>query len=227
MTQTTPTETAAGDAETYDAGALQEKWRAVWDELEPFTADDDSPREKRYALTMFPYPSGDLHMGHAEVFALHDVVARYWRFRGYEVMNPIGWDSFGLPAENAAIRGGEHPSTYTYANIETQAASMRHYGLAFDWSRRLHTSDPEYYRWTQWLFTRFRERGLAYRKNSAVNWCPQDQTVLANEQVVDGACERCGAEVTKRELGAGPLALAVDHLLVGQHGLVVRAPVDR
>ena len=200
MTQTTPSETASGDAETYDAVALQDKWRPVWDAAEPFTADDDSPREKRYALTMFPYPSGDLHMGHAEVFALHDVVARYWRFRGYEVMNPIGWDSFGLPAENAAIRNDEHPSTYTYANIETQAASMRHYGLAFDWSRRLHTSDPEYYRWTQWLFTRFRERGLAYRKNSAVNWCPQDQTVLANEQVVDGACERCGAEVTKREL---------------------------
>ncbi len=200
MTQTTPPDTATGDAETYDAVALQEKWRAVWDEREPFTADDDSPREKRYALTMFPYPSGDLHMGHAEVFALHDVVARYWRFRGYEVMNPIGWDSFGLPAENAAIRNDEHPSTYTYANIETQAASMRHYGLAFDWSRRLHTSDPEYYRWTQWLFTKFRERGLAYRKNSAVNWCPQDQTVLANEQVVDGVCERCGAEVTKREL---------------------------
>ncbi len=195
MSQTQDTET-----DTYDAVALQEKWRAVWDEREPFTADDDSPREKRYALTMFPYPSGDLHMGHAEVFALHDVVARYWRFRGYEVLNPIGWDSFGLPAENAAIRNDSHPASYTYDNIETQASSMRHYGLSFDWSRRLHTSDPEYYRWTQWLFTRFRERGLAYRRNSPVNWCPVDQTVLANEQVVDGACERCGAVVTKREL---------------------------
>jgi leucyl-tRNA synthetase len=188
------------EAATYDVAAVQAKWLPVWDQLDPFRADDSSPKEKRYALTMFPYPSGDLHMGHAEVFALHDVIARYWRFRGYEVLNPMGWDSFGLPAENAAIRNNEHPATYTYANIETQAASMRNYGLSFDWSRRLHTSDPEYYRWTQWLFLKFRERGLAYRKNSPVNWCPNDQTVLANEQVVDGMCERCGAEVTKREL---------------------------
>ncbi len=188
------------EAATYDVAAVQAKWQPVWEQLEPFRADDSSAKEKRYALTMFPYPSGDLHMGHAEVFALHDVIARYWRFRGYEVLNPMGWDSFGLPAENAAIRNNEHPSTYTYANIETQAASMSNYGLAFDWSRRLHTSDPGYYRWTQWLFLKFRERGLAYRKNSPVNWCPNDQTVLANEQVVDGMCERCGAEVTKREL---------------------------
>ncbi len=149
---------------------------------------------------MFPYPSGDLHMGHAEVTALHDVIARYWWQRGYEVLNPMGWDSFGLPAENAAIRNDEHPATYTYANIETQFESFRKYAVSFDWSRRLHTSDPEYYRWTQWLFLKLRERGLAYRKNSPVNWCPNDQTVLANEQVVDGTCERCGAEVTKREL---------------------------
>ncbi|WP_139978346.1 leucine--tRNA ligase [Nocardioides litoris] len=189
---------------SYDVAAVEAKWQQVWDELQPFVADDaavaSGEREKRYALTMFPYPSGDLHMGHAEVTALHDVMARYWRFRGYEVMNPMGWDSFGLPAENAAIRNDEHPATYTYANIETQYESFRKFGLSFDWSRRLHTSDPEYYRWTQWLFLRFRERGLAYRKNSPVNWCPNDQTVLANEQVVDGACERCGATVTKREL---------------------------
>ncbi|MGO4256772.1 leucine--tRNA ligase [Marmoricola sp. RAF53] len=184
----------------YDVHATEAKWLPVWEKLDPFRADDDSPREKRYALTMFPYPSGDLHMGHAEVTALHDVIARYWWLRGYEVMNPMGWDSFGLPAENAAIRNNEHPATYTYANIETQAASFKKYGISFDWSRRLHTSDPEYYRWTQWLFLKFRERGLAYRKNSPVNWCPNDQTVLANEQVVDGMCERCGAEVTKREL---------------------------
>jgi leucyl-tRNA synthetase len=194
-------EQAADQAGTaYDVATIQRKWQAIWDEVDPFTAEDESPREKRYALTMFPYPSGDLHMGHAEVMALHDVVARYWWQRGYEVLNPMGWDSFGLPAENAAIRNDEHPATYTYANIETQYASFRHYACAFDWSRRLHTSDPEYYRWTQWLFLKFRERGLAYRKNSPVNWCPNDQTVLANEQVVDGRCERCGAEVTKREL---------------------------
>ncbi|KQQ44201.1 leucine--tRNA ligase [Nocardioides sp. Leaf307] len=199
MTQDRTTH-AETEAATYDVVATEEKWQRVWEELDPFRADDDSPREKRYALTMFPYPSGDLHMGHAEVFALHDVIARYWRMRGFEVLDPMGWDSFGLPAENAAIRNDEHPATYTYANIETQAASMRRYGLAFDWSRRLHTSDPEYYRWTQWLFLKFRERGLAYRRKSPVNWCPNDQTVLANEQVVDGACERCGAVVTKRDL---------------------------
>ncbi len=188
------------EAATYDVAGAQQKWRAVWEELDPFRAADDGVRERRYALTMFPYPSGDLHMGHAEVMALHDVIARYWWQQGYDVLNPIGWDSFGLPAENAAILRDENPATYTYANIETQAESLRRYGVSFDWSRRLHTSDPEYYRWTQWLFLRFRERGLAYRKFSPVNWCPHDQTVLANEQVVDGFCERCGAEVTKREL---------------------------
>lgn len=151
-------------------------------------------------LDMFPYPSGDLHMGHAEAFVMGDVVARYWRLRGYDVMHPIGWDSFGLPAENAAIARDAHPADWTYANIETQARSFKRYGLSLDWSRRLHTSDPEYYRWTQWLFLRFYERGLAYRKDSFVNWCPDDQTVLANEQVVQGLCERCGAVVTKRNL---------------------------
>jgi leucyl-tRNA synthetase len=184
----------------FDVKAVQDKWLKVWEDLDPFRALADDSRERRYALTMFPYPSGDLHMGHGEVFALHDVVARYWWQRGYNVLNPIGWDSFGLPAENAAIRRNEDPATWTYANIQTQAESMKRYGLAFDWSRRLHTSDPDYYRWTQWLFLRFYDRGLAYRKASYVNWCPNDQTVLANEQVVAGRCERCGAEVTKREL---------------------------
>ncbi|UFU04954.1 leucine--tRNA ligase [Ruania halotolerans] len=199
MSETRSTEPAG-----YDAHAMEAKWLPVWEELEPFRADNAAvlagERAKKYALTMFPYPSGDLHMGHAEVTALHDVMARYWWLRGFEVMNPMGWDSFGLPAENAAIRSGEHPATYTYANIETQAASFKKFGISFDWSRRLHTSDPEYYRWTQWLFLQLRERGLAYQKYSPVNWCPNDQTVLANEQVIDGACERCGAEVTKREL---------------------------
>ena len=184
----------------YDFNAMQAKWRPVWEKLDPFKAKDDGSAERRYALTMFSYPSGDLHMGHGEVFALHDVLARYWFQQGYDVLNPIGWDSFGLPAENAAIKRNEHPATYTYANIETQAESIRRYALSFDWSRRLHTSDPEYYKWTQWLFLRFFEKGLAYRKASFVNWCPNDQTVLANEQVVQGRCERCGFEVTKREL---------------------------
>ena len=184
----------------YDVKEVEARWRAVWDDLRPFTASDDSEREKRYALTMFPYPSGDLHMGHAEVTALHDVIARYWWQRGYEVLNPMGWDSFGLPAENAAIRNDAHPADYTYGNIATQLESFQRYGVSFDWSRRFNTSDPSYYRWTQWLFLRLREAGLAYRKNSPVNWCPRDQTVLANEQVIEGFCERCGAEVTKREL---------------------------
>ncbi|WP_219924488.1 leucine--tRNA ligase [Nocardioides campestrisoli] len=189
---------------SYDVASVEAKWRGVWDELQPFKADDEAVasgrKEKRYALTMFPYPSGDLHMGHAEVTALHDVIARYWWQRGYEVLNPMGWDSFGLPAENAAIRNDAHPADYTYGNIATQLESFQRYAVSFDWSRRFNTSDPSYYRWTQWLFLKFHEKGLAYRKNSPVNWCPQDQTVLANEQVVDGACERCGAEVTKREL---------------------------
>ncbi|WP_420323468.1 leucine--tRNA ligase [Kribbella speibonae] len=193
-------EDASIDRGGYDFNTMQAKWRPVWEKLDPFKAKDDGSAERRYALTMFSYPSGDLHMGHAEVFALHDVLARYWFQQGYDVLNPIGWDSFGLPAENAAIKRNEHPATYTYANIETQAESIRRYALSFDWSRRLHTSDPEYYRWTQWLFLRLYERGLAYRKASYVNWCPNDQTVLANEQVVQGRCERCGWEVTKREL---------------------------
>jgi leucyl-tRNA synthetase len=184
----------------YDFEVMQAKWRPVWEKLDPFRARDDGSAERRYALTMFPYPSGDLHMGHGEVFALHDVLARYWFQQGYDVLNPIGWDSFGLPAENAAIRRNENPAQYTYANIETQAESIRRYAISFDWSRRLATSDPEYYRWTQWLFLRFYERGLAYRKASYVNWCPHDQTVLANEQVIQGRCERCGCLVTKREL---------------------------
>ncbi|MEA5155097.1 leucine--tRNA ligase [Raineyella sp.] len=185
---------------TYDAVAAQQRWQAFWEQDGTFVPLDDGSRERRYVLDMFPYPSGDLHMGHAEAFVMGDIVARYWKLRGYDVMHPIGWDSFGLPAENAAIKRNAHPSEWTYKNIETQARSFKRYGLSVDWSRRLHTSDVEYYRWTQWLFLRFFERGLAYRKDSMVNWCPNDQTVLANEQVVQGHCERCGALVTKRKL---------------------------
>jgi leucyl-tRNA synthetase len=184
----------------YDAVAAQQRWQAFWEEDQTFVARDDGSAERRYVLDMFPYPSGDLHMGHAEAFVMGDVVARYLRLRGYDVLHPIGWDAFGLNAENAAISRNADPAEWTYANIETQATSFRRYGLSFDWSRRLHTCDPEYYRWTQWLFLRFRDRGLAYRKAGWVNWCPQDQTVLANEQVVAGLCERCGSVVTKRQL---------------------------
>jgi leucyl-tRNA synthetase len=192
--------TEQAERTSYDAAVAQERWQAYWEEHQTFAARDDGARERRYMLDMFPYPSGDLHMGHAEAFVMGDVVARYWRLRGYDVLHPIGWDSFGLPAENAAIQRNTNPAEWTYANIETQANSFRRYGLSFDWTRRLHTSDPDYYRWTQWLFLMFRDRGLAYRKASFVNWCPKDQTVLANEQVVAGMCERCGSQVTKREL---------------------------
>ena len=179
---------------------VEEHWQEVWETLGVFRARDDGAHERRYLLTMFPYPSGDLHMGHAEVFALEDVVARYWRQLGHDVLNPIGWDSFGLPAENAAIRRDEHPEVFTETNIATQARSIRRYGVSFDWSRRLQTSDPAFMRWTQWLFVRLVERGLAYRATAPVSWCPQDGTVLAHEQVVDGACERCATPVVRRDL---------------------------
>lgn len=184
----------------YDIVEAQEKWQKFWEENATFATCDDGSRPRRYVLDMFPYPSGDLHMGHAEAYAMGDVPARLWRMQGFDVMHPIGWDSFGLPAENAAIRNNEHPAHWTYENIDTQKRSFKRYGLSLDWSRELHTSDPEYYRWTQWLFLRFHERGLAYRKDSYVNWCPKDMTVLANEQVVNGECERCHTPVTKRKL---------------------------
>lgn len=196
------TSATAGDEPTrYDFEAIQERWLPVWDELAPFRSglpDDDRP--KKYVLDMFPYPSGDLHMGHAEAYALGDVIARYWVQQGFNVMHPIGWDAFGLPAENAAIRRGEDPVRWTYDNIAQQKSSMRRYACSFDWDRVLNTCDPEYYRWNQWFFLEMYKRGLAYRKASNVNWCPQCQTVLANEQVVAGQCERCDTNVTKKKL---------------------------
>jgi leucyl-tRNA synthetase len=194
--------TAADNADRYDPRAVQDKGQQRWAATDIFRASDDpaDPRPRKYVLDMFPYPSGDLHMGHAEAYALGDAMARYYNLRGYNVLHPIGWDAFGLPAENAAIRNNTHPADWTYKNVETQAASFRQYGVSFDWSRRLQTCDPEYYRWTQWLFLRFYERGLAYRADGYVNWCPVDQTVLANEQVINGKCERCGSEVIRRAL---------------------------
>ncbi|MEV8338367.1 leucine--tRNA ligase [Leucobacter sp. NPDC077196] len=201
------TEQQERDAEGYDFQAIQDRWLPVWDELKPFEVDTEgasapgAARPKKYVLDMFPYPSGDLHMGHAEAFCFGDVLARYWRGRGYDVLHPIGWDSFGLPAENAAIKRGVDPREWTYANIAQQKASFRLYAPSFDWSRVLHTSDPEYYKWNQWLFLKMYEKGLAYRKASWVNWDPVDQTVLANEQVLaDGTSERSGAMVVKKKL---------------------------
>jgi leucyl-tRNA synthetase len=190
------------DEEVYDFAAIQAKWQPIWEELEPFRTDDpDDTRPRKYVLDMFPYPSGDLHMGHAEVYALGDIVARYWRQQGFTVLHPIGWDSFGLPAENAAIKRGIDPRGWTYDNIAQQKKSMKLYAASFDWSRELHTSDPEYYKWNQWLFLQLYKKGLAYRKDSWVNWDPIDQTVLANEQVLsDGTSERSGAVVVKKKL---------------------------
>ena len=185
----------------YNVAGIQDKWLPIWDELKPFdSGNPEDPRPKKYVLDMFPYPSGDLHMGHAEAYALGDVIARYWAQRGYNVMHPIGWDAFGLPAENAAIKRGLDPRNWTYENIAQQKTSMRRYACSFDWDRVLQTCDPIYYRWNQWLFLEFYKRGLAYRKNSNVNWCPSCQTVLANEQVVQGLCERCDTSVTKKAL---------------------------
>ena len=190
-----------GDSTDYDFARIQDTWLPRWDESKPFaTGDADDTRPRKYVLDMFPYPSGDLHMGHAEAYALGDVIARYWRQQGFNVLHPIGWDSFGLPAENAAIKRGVDPRKWTYENIEQQRQSMRRYAASFDWDRVIRTSDPEYYRWNQWLFLKLYEKGLAYRKASWVNWCPFDQTVLANEQVIDGHCERCDNIVEKKKL---------------------------
>ena len=187
--------------EAYDIQYVQEKWLPIWDKLEPFKSGrSDDSRPKKYVLDMFPYPSGDLHMGHAEAYALGDVIARYWIQKGFNVMHPIGWDAFGLPAENAAIKRNEDPRAWTYENIAVQKASMRKLACSFDWDRVLHTCDPEYYKWNQWLFLEMYKKGLAYRKDSPVNWCPSCQTVLANEQVVAGLCERCDTAVTKKKL---------------------------
>jgi leucyl-tRNA synthetase len=187
--------------QAYDFAYVQEKWLPIWDAIEPFKSGRaDDKRPKKYVLDMFPYPSGDLHMGHAEAYALGDVIARYWIQKGFNVMHPIGWDAFGLPAENAAIKRNEDPRIWTYENIATQKASMRRYACSFDWDRVFNTCDPEYYKWNQWLFIELHKRGLAYRKDSAVNWCPGCQTVLANEQVVAGLCERCDTAVTKKKL---------------------------
>jgi leucyl-tRNA synthetase len=187
--------------EAYDIQYVQEKWLPIWDKLEPFKSGrSDDNRPKKYVLDMFPYPSGDLHMGHAEAYALGDVIARYWIQKGFNVMHPIGWDAFGLPAENAAIKRNEDPRAWTYENIAVQKASMRRFACSFDWDRVLHTCDPEYFKWNQWLFLEMYKKGLAYRKDSPVNWCPSCQTVLANEQVVAGLCERCDTAVTKKKL---------------------------
>lgn len=184
----------------YNPQEIEEKWQKIWEEQELFKVDNDSDRPTKYILEMFPYPSGDIHMGHARNYSIGDVMARYWRMKGYDVLHPMGWDAFGLPAENAAIKHKSHPAKWTYANIETQKSSFKRMGFSYDWDRQVVACDPEYYRWGQWMFLKFWEKGLVERRNNPVNWCPSCKTVLANEQVTEGRCWRCDSEVEKRPL---------------------------
>ena len=185
----------------YDPQRIEEHWQAEWERAGANRAPEDRSRPKKYVLEMFPYPSGDIHMGHVRNYTIGDVIARQATMAGFEVLHPIGWDAFGLPAENAAIKNATHPATWTYANIEKQASSFKRMGFSYDWNRTVKTCDVDYYRWGQWIFLKFWERGLVERKSSAVNWCPGCATVLANEQVVgDGLCWRCKSAVEKREL---------------------------
>ncbi|MGQ9497343.1 MAG: leucine--tRNA ligase [Desulfotomaculales bacterium] len=179
---------------------IEPKWRQQWEAADLYATPDFSDRPKYYCLVMFPYPSGKLHMGHVRNYAIGDVVARYKRMRGYDVLHPMGWDAFGLPAENAAIQHGIHPADWTRDNINAMREQLKQLGVSYDWRREVATCHPGYYRWTQWLFLKFFEHGLAYKKKAPVNWCPSCATVLANEQVVGGGCERCKTPVERREL---------------------------
>lgn len=189
-----------GDFPVYDAEAIETKWQRVWEEQNLYKTEEDSSRPKKYVLEMFPYPSGDLHMGHARNYTIGDAMARQARMRGFDVLHPMGFDAFGLPAENAAIKHNTQPSVWTHKNIDQAVKTMFRMGFAYDKDRMFNTCDPEYYKWGQWIFLKMLEKGLVYRATSPVNWCPNDKTVLANEQVVNGKCWRCGAVPEKREL---------------------------
>lgn len=189
-----------GDFPAYDAEAIETKWQRVWEEQNLYKTEEDSSRPKKYVLEMFPYPSGDLHMGHARNYTIGDAMARQARMRGFDVLHPMGFDAFGLPAENAAIKHNTQPSVWTHKNIDQAVKTMFRMGFAYDKDRMFNTCDPEYYKWGQWIFLKMLVKGLVYRATSPVNWCPNDKTVLANEQVVNGKCWRCGAVPEKREL---------------------------
>src|SRR5213082_1303158 len=202
--------------ESYDPAAIERAAQRYWDERHAFEVREDATRPKFYCLSMLPYPSGRLHMGHVRNYTIGDVLARYLRMQGYNVLQPMGWDAFGLPAENAAISNGVPPARWTRENISHMRAQLKSLGFAIDWRRELATCDPDYYRWNQWLFLRMLERGIAYRKNGVVNWDPVDQTVLANEQVIDGKGWRSGAPVEKREI---PMYyLRITHDVRGEEG---------
>lgn len=184
----------------YEPGKIEQKWQGYWSANKSFKVTEDSGKEKYYLLEMFPYPSGKIHMGHVRNYAIGDVVARYKHMRGFNVLHPMGWDAFGLPAENAAIQNKTHPAVWTYANIDSMREQLKALGLSYDWDREIATCHPEYYRWEQWFFIKMYEKGLAYRKESFVNWCDDCDTVLANEQVEDGLCWRCGQPVRQKKL---------------------------
>jgi leucyl-tRNA synthetase len=187
-------------SEWYPVHEIEAKWQRIWEETKQFHVAEDPGRPKFYCLEMFPYPSGRIHMGHVRNYSIGDLLARYKWMRGFNVLHPMGWDAFGLPAENAAIDNGVHPAIWTYENIDYMRAQLRKLGLSYDWAREVATCDPAYYQWEQLIFIRMFERGLAYRRRSTVNWCPSCQTVLANEQVEDGRCWRCDSPVTPREI---------------------------
>ena len=191
---------AAGQIPAYDAQAIETKWMKSWEEQNLFAVDTDSTKPKKYILEMFPYPSGDLHMGHARNYTIGDAMARQARMRGFDVLHPIGFDAFGLPAENAAIKHNTQAAAWTYKNMDQALATMKRMGFSYDMDRLVKTCSPDYYRWGQWIFEKLWERGLVYRKKNPVNWCPKCETVLANEQVTEGRCWRCDSEVEKRDL---------------------------
>ena len=184
----------------YNPLEIEPRWQKIWAENGQDKVREDGSKPKKYVLEMFPYPSGDIHMGHVSNYTYGDVLARFARMKGFDVLHPMGWDAFGLPAENAAIKHKSHPAKWTYANIDTQQASFQRMGFSYDWDRKVVACDPEYYRWGQWIFLKMWERGLVERRNSPVNWCPDCGTVLANEQVIEGCCWRCHNEVEKRDL---------------------------
>lgn len=186
--------------ENYKPLDIEAEVQAQWEQSGVFQASDDETKEKYYCLSMFPYPSGRLHMGHVRNYTIGDVISRYQRMHGKNVMQPMGWDAFGLPAENAAMKHNVHPAEWTYENIAYMREQLKQLGFGYDWSRELATCDPDYYRWEQWFFLQLLEKGLVYKKTSAVNWCPHDQTVLANEQVIDGCCWRCDTAVEKKDI---------------------------
>ena len=186
--------------EKYNFTEIEKKWQDVWEKEDAFKTVEDYDKEKYYVLEMFPYPSGKLHMGHVRNYSIGDVIARFKRLKGYNVLHPMGWDSFGLPAENAAIKNDIHPAIWTDSNIAEMHRQLQGLGFSYDWDREVATCKEEYYKWMQWIFIQFYNKGLAYKKDNPVNWCPSCQTVLANEQVVDGCCERCHTPVTKKRL---------------------------